>query len=64
MKAYLLKVLVIDFENYGVDEAVNTIEQNTSYAVIDSESADIDWSDSHPLNQIGLRKEEATRIFK
>lgn len=57
MKAYLMTVLVIDFDNLGADEAKMELEaanySNDCIApmVLEIETKDIgQWADYHPLN--------------
>ena len=66
MKAYLLEVLVIDHEGYGVNDAKITIEQGDGFmTVISSKEADIgEWDDEHPLNYTDKQKAECERLFK
>ncbi len=67
MKAYKLEVLVIDFENQGIGEVSQEI-QNMRYAhakVISHKEADIGkWHDDHPLNKKDKADQEYERIFK
>ena len=65
MKAHKFTVLVVDHENYGVDEFVTMIEQirGMSAEVIDALSADIgEWSDDHPLNDRNTMLQEMARL--
>lgn len=53
MKAHKIEILVIDFEDYGVDDAIVEIEQsrNLHGTVLKSSTFDIgEWDDDHPLN--------------
>lgn len=58
MKAHVVTLLVIDFDELGAHEVSNTIT-NQRYpnrcinpSVINSETYDIgEWDDNHPLNQ-------------
>lgn len=56
MNAYLLTVLVVDFEDAGL-ESITELIKSCEYImpiVTDSRSADIGvWTDEHPLNIVG-----------
>jgi len=65
MKAHKFTVLVIDHENYGVDEFITLIEQNRymNAQVVDSLSTDIgEWNDDHPLNDRNTMLQEMVRL--
>ena len=70
MKVSKIELYVIDFDQLGVDEIVNTI-QNASYPndciwphVIGSSEVDIgEWRDDHPLNVAKTAKQEIERLF-
>lgn len=56
MKAYKLEVLVIDYEQHGIDEAKSSIENNRYFfnSVMNIKQAEIgDQHDDHPLNKCG-----------
>lgn len=61
MKAYVLQVLVIDHDELGPDE-IKAVLSSTWYPndciapeVLGSVEHDIgEWSDAHPLNQVGV----------
>ena len=69
MKAKLVTMVVIDFENVG-DDITNIIE-NTKFPnrcisprVIDVKTEDIgDWNDDHPLNKWDTYHAEVERLF-
>lgn len=64
MKAYKIEILVIDLEEYGVDEIRTAIEDIPQAQVICVEEAEIgDWRDDHPLNNIKTFDAEYKRIF-
>lgn len=53
MKAHKIEILVLDFEDYGVDEYNAIIEQNKhlNSRVLKSNTFEIgEWSDDHELN--------------
>lgn len=66
MKAYKLEVLIIDFENQGINEVTQEI-QNMRYAhakVVSHREADIgQWHDDHPLNKTPTANAEYERLF-
>ena len=66
MKAYKFTVLVIDFENMGIDEAKQNLE-NAEYVrphILEEATADIgEWNDDHPLNYHDKINAEAARLF-
>jgi hypothetical protein len=56
MKLHKLEVYVFDFENSGVDNIIESIENNRHYCITvqDSQTANIgDWNDDHILNKAG-----------
>lgn len=64
MKAYLMKVLVLDFERYSPEDYIYQIDCATDHChvVPDPEVFEIgEWSDDHPLNQRGTNVEEWLR---
>ena len=61
MKVYKLEVIVIDHEDIG-DEIIEIIENQKYRSIISPkvvaiQSADIEWSDDHPLNKSGFETE-------
>ena len=66
MKAYKIEVLVIDIENIGELEIIESLK-NTKYIypqVKDVKSVDIgEWSDEHPLNKRDNCEEEYKKLF-
>lgn len=66
MKAIKLTVLVLDFEDYGEENAKDNIEsmKYLMASVVDSESVDIgEWDDDHPLNNSDTSEAEFNRLF-
>lgn len=66
MKAYMMSVLVIDHEGYGLKDATLGVENARHWhpIVIDSKEADIgEWDDDHPLNNRKTMKSECDRLF-
>lgn len=66
MKAYLAKVLIIDHENYGKDDALMSLEQLRHWhpTVVSCEEADIgEWNDDHPLNSHSTMQSECEKLF-
>ena len=56
MKLHKLEVYVYDFEDYGVDNIIRSLEdaRNWVLTVKDSQTADIgEWTDDHILNKQG-----------
>ena len=54
MKMHKIEVYVIDFEDSGVEECMNLIEENQDIMckVVHTETIDIgEWNDDHELNQ-------------
>lgn len=70
MKAYKVELLIIDFDQLGVDGVRQEIE-NANYAndcinphVMLMEARDIgEWSDDHPLNNIEKSDEAYKELF-
>ena len=71
MKVYKLTVMVIDFDDLGVDE-INSVLENQKYpnycinpSVMDYDVRDIgEWHDDHPLNKGSTQELEFERLFK
>lgn len=71
MKAYKLEILIIDFNEVGLDDIKEIIE-NANYPndcininVMDIVSVDIgEWHDEHPLNNYKTAEAEYNRLFK
>ena len=56
MKFHKLEVYVFDFEDYGADDIIMSLEyaSNCVLTVQDSQTVDIgDWTDDHILNKAG-----------
>ena len=70
MKAYKVEVLIIDHDEMGEADIINTIE-NARYpnhcmspSVISSKVSDIGgWHDGHPLNQTKTWRESLKNYF-
>lgn len=67
MKAYLMKVLVVDCENMGSDSVKLYIERAKhaqSPTVLSIQEADIGtWNDDHPLNSYKTMYDAAKTYF-
>jgi hypothetical protein len=66
MKAYLASVLIVDHENYGMEDAKVCLSSLRGWypSVIDCKEADIgEWDDDHPLNKLDTIKAECDRLF-
>ena len=67
MKAYKIEILVIDHENIGEENIIDTLN-NVRYInahVKSVKSADIgDWDDDHPLNNRKTADKEYERLFQ
>lgn len=65
VKVYKLEVMVIDFNDIGEESVVNQImrARHISPSVMSSESVEIEWDDSHPLNRTETFREEYQRMF-
>ena len=67
MKAYLMTICVLDFEDYGPDEYATLIKQhrNISATVVGTKTADIgEWDDDHPLNKRNTSIDEIKAYFQ
>jgi ribosome-interacting GTPase 1 len=67
MKVHKAEVLILDFEDYGVDDVITVIEQNRYYImnVMDIKSKEIDnWTDDHFLNKKNVSNKEINDFFK
>ncbi len=67
MKAHKIEVVVLDFEDYGVDEYINIISnhRHLSASCLENKTVDIgEWSDDHPLNNRKTHEAESTRLFE
>ena len=66
MKAYKLEIIVIDFQNYGPDEIIHSLDclRNFNVDVVSTREADIgEWDDSHPLNLTSTSSQEKLVYF-
>ena len=67
MTAHKLEILVLDQEDYNIDEIIQNIVNNKYFIISchNSESVRIDdWDDDHILNQETIDKEEINKFFK
>lgn len=71
MKAYKLELIVVDYDDFGEDEIVSTIEDSCEnwggivVMVTKVASAEIgEWSDDHPLNHKHTAAEYIKEKFK
>ncbi len=66
MKVHKLEVMVLDFEDVGVDD-ISVMIRNLKYVtacVMSSKSVDIgEWDDGHPLNKHATQEAEYKRLF-
>lgn len=70
MKAYVVSVLIIDFDGLGeksIQQALETVRYPNNCLhpkVLDITQHDIgDWQDEHPLNQRGLSRAEIEKFL-
>lgn len=64
MKAHAITVLVIDHENYGIEEHVQSINNQDALHVMFSRTEEIGpWTDDHPLNKRDTMLKEFMRLF-
>lgn len=65
MKFHKLEVYVFDFEDYGADEIIMSLEdaRNCCITVQDSQTVDILWTDDHILNKAGTPVEVFRSFF-
>ena len=70
MKIHKIELLVLDFDDIGIDGVVDIIENQRypnhciSPDVMFSESRDVgEGSDDHPLNKFHTRLKEYSRLF-
>ena len=64
-KVYKMTVLVIDHEGMGEEETREVIE-NARYiyaSVLDTRTAEVEWSDDHPLNQSRESRAESLGVL-
>lgn len=66
MKAYKIELVVVDFEDMGIEDIKNVL-RNSRYIhpnIIKCVAADIgEWEDDHPLNKQGTTYEQVQEIF-
>jgi hypothetical protein len=64
VKFHKLEVYVFDFENYGADDIIMSLEgRNYCITVQDSQTVDIPWTDDHILNKAGTPVEVFRSFF-
>lgn len=65
MKVFKLEVMVLDFEDSDIEVIKEILEQNRylSATVMSHKSADIEWSDEHPLNESGTQARAYQDLF-
>mgnify|MGYP001282590115 CR=1 FL=1 len=68
MKAHKIELVVVDFEDYGIDNFLINVKQSSdNYLVkkILAKTVDIgEWDDDHPLNQQDVSKSVVMKYFK
>ena len=69
MRIYKIEVMVIDFDDVGMDVVRDTLE-NTTYPnrcisprVKRIQTREVEWRDEHPLNNCKTENEEYYRLF-
>lgn len=69
MEVHKIVIQVIDFDRLGKDDLVSILE-NTRFpndcinlAVREVKTAEVEWSDEHPLNKRDTAAEEFARLF-
>jgi hypothetical protein len=65
VKVHKLTVLVIDHENYGVESCKQQLQDVDGFhvSVLSSETAEVDWTDDHPLNKHDGRDAAVAALF-
>ena len=67
MKAYKLEILVLDFENAGIED-IKTLLENTKYINVQVKNYEVrdigEWHDEHPLNNKNTAESEYYKLFK
>jgi hypothetical protein len=65
VKFHKLEVYVFDFEEYGADDIIMSLEdaRNCCITVQDSQTVDIPWTDDHILNKAGTPVEVFRSFF-
>lgn len=69
MKLYKVELFVVDFGEYGVDDFLLNVEQNTDGIVhcFNKKEVDLlndDWSDDHELNMNDVTRKQCNKYFK
>lgn len=69
VKVHKVTVLVVDHDNLGA-EGIKNVLHNTHYPnhclnpqVMDVQTTEVEWDDSHPLNRSSTQEEEFQRLF-
>lgn len=69
MKVHKITLLVVDFDELGVEEVKDVLE-NVHYPnhciapeVMDTQTVEVEWDDDHPLNQNDTQEAEYKRLF-
>lgn len=69
MKVHKVTLLIVDSDSVGSDEVLTVLE-NTRYPndcimprVMVIETAEVEWSDDHPLNRTGTQQEAFEKLF-
>lgn len=69
MEVHKVELLVVDFDGLGADEIKRVLE-TTRYPnhciypdVLSTETREVEWSDSHPLNMTSTKEAECQRLF-
>ncbi len=65
IKAYKIEILVLDFEDSGEESIRDLVERSRhlNAKVMSLKSADVDWSDEHPLNKCGTSSRAYQDLF-
>jgi hypothetical protein len=69
MKVHKITLLVVDFDQLGSKE-ITAVLENENYpnhcmypSVLNVETKDVEWSDSHPLNNSRTKRAAAEELF-
>lgn len=66
MKAYKYEVVVLDFEDVGIEEITGLLKSGRYITpiILSSKTADIgEWSDDHPINKKNTMQEYCNKVF-
>lgn len=61
MKAHRIEIYIVDFENYGIDNYLTTLEQHRHLNARIGKTATVeigDWDDDHPMNVLSTDVDE------